>query len=370
MEEIRRYLGADNVGKSLKKDQLNHVNKESAQYICDILNSLLFIDKSACFEEDLIVQTKHADYIEEKIIAKLGQVQSEAVLLKPIRTLPPYPVVVVFHDHGGLYYYGKERLYLEVPQSSFIAEYRSKYYSSRAWVLELVKEGFAVFCPDAFYFGSRKLPTDLIKMLADEQTYEQLISFDEDSDEYIKAFNKISSQLEPLMFKNINLYGTNWPSILINEDIAWLNYLMQRKDIDKDRIGCMGFSLGGFRTLFTCALTKTIKVSIVVAFMCEMKTMLGRTANHTFMVHIPHLTQYLDLPEIAYLISPRKLFVAQCEEDSLFTIEGMKRSVEKIAHFYEQSGGGDNFIYKFYKNPHQFNLKMQVDTIGFIFKNL
>ncbi|ADL43016.1 hypothetical protein COB47_1737 [Caldicellulosiruptor obsidiansis OB47] len=374
MSEIfEKYFGKHNsFSESTKWGEVvsNQKTFEEQRKIVDKLVSLLYLNLSLIFREDKKFEIDHGEFKEEIIAGNLNGIHSEAVLLKPRDLNPPYPVVVVLHDHGGFYYYGKERIYRQDNTQTFVNEYQKKFYSSLPWALEFVKNGFAVFSPDAFYFGKRRLSAELIELLTDDNSINELLNYQEGLDEYIRIFNKISSQLEPIMFKNINLYGTNWPSILLNEDLAWLNYLLQREDVEKKRIGCMGFSLGGFRTLFLSSLRNEIKCSIIIAFMSEFRKMLGKTARHTFMVHIPGFTRVLDLPDVAALIAPRKLFIMQCEYDSLFPKDAMQSAVERIKSYFVNFDCGNQFEYKFYPNGHEFNLNMQKDALEYITKNL
>ncbi|WP_271628637.1 dienelactone hydrolase family protein [Caldicellulosiruptor sp. DIB 104C] len=374
VELFERYFGIHNKpnvsAPHWAKSILDSCDFEFQKSIVEKLQPLLYLNLELCFVERNKREIHYEAFTEELITANLNGIESEAAFLKPSNSNPPYPVIVVLHDHGGFYYYGKERIFMDDSTQPFLREYREKFYSSSMWAFDLLERGFAVFCPDAFYFGKRRFPQELIKIFVDNKTYEQLTSLAEGSYEFIKLFNRISSELEGIIFKNINFYGTNWSSILINEDIAWLNYLLKREDVDKERIACMGFSLGGFRTLFLSALKKEIKASLVIAFMSEFSKMLGQTSRHTFMVHIPSFTRFLDLPDIAGLILPRKLFVKQCSEDSLFPVDAMKSAVAKIEEYYSRAGCRHNFSYKFYPNPHQFNSYMQKDAFDYLFLNI
>jgi len=311
-------------------------------------------------------ETEFDCYIEEKISINFSESLSwEAILLKPKGINPPYKLVIALHDHGGFYYYGKER-FIEHIDNRFLQEYRQKYYSNKAWVMELLKNGFAAFCPDAFYFGSMKLTLDTIKKWVDEQTYKNLINNQDNLYEYIKEYNKICSQLEGLTFKNINFMGWLFAGVMVSGDLMWLDYISKHPEINSNNISCMGFSLGGFRTLMLSALSPLIKKSVITCFMCELRYMLGKTANHTFMVHVPYLAKYIDLPDIAGLIAPRKLFVQCCTYDTLFDYEGMKNACKKITMIYKEADAENNINYNFYDNPHEFNAIMLDDAIIFL----
>lgn len=356
--------------KFVGKHYLNPKNSlPDRDFIRRILSLLLPINSKLCFVEKERKSTEKDFYFEEHIKAQLGSIESESVLLKPKDVKPPFPVVIAFHDHGGYYFHGKERLYMDAPFGSFMFEYRKKGYQGKRWVLDLVKNGFAVFCPDAFYFGSRRLSMEIIEKFVGNDIYQELLSMEEGTDEYIKLFNRISSQLEPIVWKNINLLGTNWPTVLLNEDIAWVNYLLAREDVDKNRIGSVGFSLGGFRSFLVSALKTEIKTCAVVCFMGEFdENMLGKYAVHTFMVHIPFLSRYISFPDIARLIFPRDLLIIAGEEDHLFPKERISVIKERLEKIYEQSP--ENLSFRVFPEGHVFSLEMQKEIELFFVRKL
>ena len=90
--------------------------------------------------------------------------RTHAWLLKPAGAARPLPGVLALHDHGGFKYYGKEKI-AEGPAApeAFVEAYQQHYYGGRAWANALAKEGFAVLVVDAFLWGSRKFPVEVIK---------------------------------------------------------------------------------------------------------------------------------------------------------------------------------------------------------------
>jgi len=159
--------------------QHNTVQKNRIQddgYVRKVLLSLLPVDLKLHFVEKEKFSIEKEFYYEEHIVAELNSVRSESVLLRPKDARSPLPVVIAFHDHGGYYFHGKERLYMDAPFGSFMFEYRKKGYQGKRWVLDLVKNGFAVFCPDAFYFGSRRLSMEIIEKFVGNDLTESLRS--------------------------------------------------------------------------------------------------------------------------------------------------------------------------------------------------
>jgi hypothetical protein len=70
------------------------------------------------------------------------------------------------------------------------------------------------------------------------------------------------------------------------------------------------------------------------------------------------------------MMAPKPLLVQQCSQDRLFTLPGMKESVEKIAAVYAKAGVKDRFVGKFYEAPHIFNKAMQDEAFDWFDKQL
>lgn len=361
-ELLESYFGHHNVLNPPEEDVV-----PSKFFVEEVLKKVLPIDLSLRFEEIRRERVDKGGYLLEHLQCRLGNVVSEATMLYPKKSECPPPVIVAFHDHGGYYFHGKERLYEDAPEGSFMKEYVEKFYEGRRWVLDLVEAGFAIFCPDAFYFGSRRLPPEIIRTFVDEETFESLQK--SESDEHIKLYNKICSQLEAIVAKNLNLLGTNWPTVLLNEDNAWLNYLLSREDLNVEKMGVVGFSLGGFRALLLSAFRKEIKAIATVCFFGEFdRHMLGTYARHTFMVHVPFLARYITYPDIVTMLYPRDLMILVCSEDSLFPNERIDRIKKKIEKLY--SDRISNLVFQIFQSGHVFNVEMQSKVLNFFRERL
>jgi dienelactone hydrolase len=137
--------------------------------------------------------------------------------------------------------------------------------------------------------------------------------------------------------------------------------------VDKNRIGCCGLSIGGFRSAHLAALDRRIKCAAVAGWMPTMNSLLyDSLINHTYMVYIPGLSRFMDLPDVAGLTAPNYLFVQQCTQDRLYNLQGMQEACHHIERIYEKAGCADNYKYKFYDNDHEFNLQMQEDAFNWL----
>lgn len=285
--------------------------------------------------------------------------RTEGYLLYPARRSGRLPGVVALHDHGGFKFYGKEKLVGLDDEPIVLREFKRDLYGGRSWANELAKRGYVVFVPDVFLWGSRKMavasfPDAFVKKMS---------QLESDSSEYIKAYNAMAGQYETHIAKVLFLAGTTWPGIALYDDRRAVDYLVSRDEVDPDRLGCGGLSGGGFRTIMLAGLDPRIKCAVCVGFMSTYQEMIAdKAASHTWMIHIPHLSKYLDMPDLASLHAPLPFMCQYDEDDALWTLEGQREADRKLQAVYSKMGRASAYSGKFYPGPHKFDVNMQEDA--------
>jgi dienelactone hydrolase len=291
--------------------------------------------------------------------------KADAFLLIPDGLTKPAPAVLALHCHGGYYYFGKEKAVEIENPPKVLQEFLEKSYGGRPFADELARRGFVVLAPDAFYFGSQRLDP---AQLPDRFTM-ALRQEEPGSDAYIRAFNNLAGQHEHLTAKTIFDAGTTWPGILFQGDRASVDYLLTRPEVDPARIGCMGLSIGGYRSAHLFGLDPRLKAAVVAGWMTTYRSLLfDHLYNHTWMVYVPGQLAWLDLPDVATLNAPQPLMVINCRRDTLFTMEGMQAAEAKIAAVYEKLGARDHFRCNYYNEPHSLKIPAQDDAIAWLEK--
>jgi cephalosporin-C deacetylase-like acetyl esterase len=148
------------------------------------------------------------------------------------------------------------------------------------------------------------------------------------------------------------------------DDLRTLDYLASRPEVDPTRIGCVGLSVGGYRSFLLAALDPRIKAAVDVGWMSSfgshIKSHVVNSIGLTF--HIVGLYRYLDLPDLAALIAPRSVFVINGSQDRLFPPQGVEAAFRKIEQCFRKAGAPERQRCRMYDAPHQFNLQMQADA--------
>lgn len=294
--------------------------------------------------------------------------RAQGFFLYPWERSGKLPAVVALHDHGGFFYYGKEKVTAIPREPSILTRFKKEAYGGRSWATELAKRGFAVLIPDVFLWGSRKIPVESLN----EEFQATFKDLRPGSEEYVQQYNKLLNSMEDLIVApTIVNAGSSWPGIFSYEDRRSIDYLITRQEIDENRIECGGLSGGGLRTIFLAGLDPRIRCAFCVGFMSTLRGLLrNRIKSHRLFMYVPHLSSFLDLPDVIALRAPSPLMVQYDIDDELFTLEGQRQADEKIAHIYSQIDHPDNYVGKFYPGPHKFDIEMQDDAFEWLDKHL
>lgn len=229
-------------------------------------------------------------------------------LLTPHNLEQPAPAILYNHVHGAKYKLGKE----------IILQTMSHGYAEG---IALAKSGFIVLAIDCYAFGERYV---------DGQTTEQNL------------------------FKHFLWQGKTLWGMMIHDDLLALNYLRSRPEVDADRIGTTGMSLGGSRSTWLGALDTGIKATIPIAQMTRYEdfSATGNYDLHSIYYYVPNMLKSgLDMEHIVSLTAPRYQHILIGENDPLSPIEG----VNKIADFVKA-------IYAEYNTSEMFKITRYPDT--------
>jgi len=313
---------------------------------------------------EILEETKKEGYTRYKVRYSITpQRRTEAYLLIPDGLRGPAPAVIALHDHGGFYFFGKEKITQTENQPEILRRFIDEAYGGRTYADELVRHGFVVLCPDAFYFGSQRLQEELVPDLFKEDP--GLNSADRNV--YIEAFNALCSRHESIMAKYMFASGTTWTGILSYGDRRSVDYLLTRPEIDPEHIGCMGLSIGGYRSAFLFGLDPRIRAGVVAGWLPSYpRQMNNHFRHHTWMVYVPGLLDFMDVPDVASLNVPRPLMVQNCKKDELYTMESMEVAAKKVEAIYTRWGAPDHVRVNWYDVPHSLTLDMQDDAIEWL----
>jgi dienelactone hydrolase len=362
--DVEKIAEANRYAFSLSGGRFRNFDDYKAACRDKLLELLMYKPARVEPKAEVLERVERDDHVREKVVFSTSPAfRVPAYVLVPKKLKGTAPGVVDLHSHGGMFLFGKEKVIDLGNNHPTMTAYQERNYDGRPTATALVRRGYVVITIDALMFGERRTMLDAdLKYGWDRSKY---------TEEDVNRLNQQCRTKEATLAKALVLAGATWPGIVCWDDIRTVDYLVTRPEVDPKRVGCLGISMGGYRSLYLSALDDRIRAACVAGFMSAVKPMIRAHLDiHSWVHFLPGLHHYLDLPEVASLAAPRALLVQQCAKDQLFPPAGMKEAVEKIAAVYDKAGAKEKFSGRFYDVPHQFTRRMQDDAFAWLDEHL
>ena len=202
---------------------------------------------------EVVERVDAGDYVREKVYFNTTpDIRVPAFVLVPKKAKFPAPGIVALHDHGGFYFWGKEKIVESEIEHAVLTDFKKSYYGGKSIASELARQGYVVVVIDMFYWGERR-------MLLDDDPADWRDRPRDITAERIAEFNRRAGQSEQLVGRTIYSAGFTWPGVMFWDDIRTVDYLLTRPEVDKRRIGCVGLSVGGLRSCHLAALDDRVR---------------------------------------------------------------------------------------------------------------
>jgi len=362
--DVEKLAAANRYAFTFPGGSLKSYEEYRAAARAKVLELLVYRPEPVDLRPDVIDRTDCGEYVREKILfstSPLFRVPAYVLIPKGLRG--PAPAIVDLHSHGGMFLFGKEKVIDFGINHPAMTEYHAANYDRRPTATALVRRGYVVISVDAFMFGERRVLVDADRKSGWDRSQYTV--------EDVRRLNQVCRSKESTVVKGLTFAGASWPGVVAWDDMRTVYYLATRPEVNANKIGCLGISMGGYRSIYLTALDDRITAGCVVGFMSSVRPMVkAHLDTHSFVHFLPGLHKYLDLPGVAALAAPRALLVQQCRRDRLFPPEGMEESVRRIRATYQAAGCPEKFEGRFYDEPHRFTIAMQDEAFAWLDKHL
>jgi pimeloyl-ACP methyl ester carboxylesterase len=206
--------------------------------------------------------------------------------------------------------------------------------ANREYGLELAQRGYVVLCPDYPSFGDAK-------------------DYDFNADDYQSGTMK----------------G-------IFNHMRCVDFLVSREEVDPERIGVIGHSLGGHNSLFAAAFELRLKVIVSSCGWTPFHdNYAAKIAGWTSDRYMPLLkTRYelnpdkvpFDFYEVVAAMAPRPFFSCSPLKDSNFDFQGVKKTEPKAREVYKLLGAEDQLVVRYPDCEHDFPTPTRNEAYAFI----
>jgi dienelactone hydrolase len=262
---------------------------------------------------EILSRDDRGDYVVERF-----QFDNEAgamvpgYLLLPKNVSAKLPAILYCHWHGGDYDVGKEELF----QARHTPEAPGPAFARR---------GYVVLAIDASGFGERNGH-------GPDGPAEKNYTAEETASKF-----------------NLWVGRTFW-GMLLRDDLMALDYLASRPDVDPDRIGVTGMSMGATRTWWLMALDERIKAGVAIACLSRYQNVIEHGLLHEFDIgyFVPNMLNHFDSEAVVALIAPRPVLLQTGDQDNGSPVDGIRAiesAVRPVYRLYGQENAFRSLIY-------------------------
>lgn len=300
------------------------------------------------FEAKVLYEEQRDGYKARKIVIRLSRYYTVPAYVLIPDGKGPFPAVNCLHDHGAHLFIGKEKMIrpLACEDSTVIrdADDWLKGYEGQFFGDYLAKNGYVVFSADAPMWGERG------QMEGPRRDRYDMIA------------------------GNMMMYGIDLSAWMTYDDIAGTDFLASMPEVDARRIGCTGWSMGGYRAWMLSALSDRIKVGTAVCWMVttdeQMSFKYDRTENGGFANCFPGLRRWLDYPHVASIACPKPMLFINGSQDKLFPVAGAEKAFRTMHETWKSQSAGNKLETELWDMPHSCPKKAQERVLQFFKKHL
>lgn len=269
-------------------------------------------------------EVDYGSYTVERISLDLNGIEEvPAYFAVPKGARGRLPVVLYNHAHGGDYMLGKDELLLG-----------RKALLAPAYAVALTAEGYAVLCIDTWLFGERRGRTE-------------------------------SELFKQMLWEGRVLWG-----MMIYDSLRAIDYLTTRPDVDANRIGTLGLSMGSTMAWWVAALDTRVKVCVDLCCLTDYQALIETRGldGHGIYYYVPSLLKHFTTAEVNALIAPRAHLALAGDYDPLTPPAGLARIDQELRRVYAELDAAEAWRLERYATGHFEPVAMRQSVLVFLRK--
>ncbi len=253
---------------------------------------------------------------------------AEAYLLLPRHRVARAPAMLYCHAHGGTYEVGKEEL---LRGNAYMQPYAE----------DLARLGIVTLVVDAWCFSSRR-------------------------------HHPIGRVGETDTFKQMLWHGRCLFGMMLFDQLQALAYLRSRAEVDPERVGVMGLSMGATKAWWLAALEPDLRLCVDLCCLTDFEELIrtGNLEGHGVYYYVPGLLKHFQSAQINELIAPRPRLSLNGRFDPLTPPAGVEKIRDHLMPLYRQFGSADDCRIELFEVAHQETLAMRQIVLEWLVRHL
>lgn len=233
----------------------------------------------------------------------------------------PHPIVVYNHAHGGNYELGKDELI-----------HGRGALQDPPYAEALARRGYASICIDTWAFGERRGRTE-------------------------------SEIFKEMLWKGQVLWG-----MMVYDSLRAVDYVSGLHEIDSERIGTLGISMGSTMAWWLAALDERIRCCVDLCCLTDFASLIAARGldGHGIYYYVPSLLKHFDTAGINELIAPRAHLAIAGKYDPLTPPDGLAAVDTALTARYRELGAPEAWKLLVYHTGHFETHDMRAEVLQFL----
>src|SRR3954471_22989084 len=267
-------------------------------------------------------EEERGGYVLQRLVLDLNGFEPvPAYFVRPKETSGPVPVVLYNHAHGGDYVLGKDELLVG-----------RKQLQQPPYAELLTGMGYAALCIDAWAFGERRGRSE-------------------------------GEIVRQMLWSGQVMWG-----MMVYDSLRAVDYLVTRPEIDPERIGTLGLSMGSTMAWWVAALEPRVRVCVDLCCLTDFEALIAHRSleAHSMYYYVPGLLKHFTTAQINALIAPRAHLSLAGIYDPLTPPDGLDRIDAELQEVYAAEGVPDAWRLSRYATGHMETAAMRAEIIAFL----
>lgn len=244
----------------------------------------------------------------------------------------PRAGILAIHQHAGQYYLGKS-------EPAGLSADRMYHYG-----LDLCRRGYVVLCPDQLCFEDRRPP------------------------EFRRVENGALADagFERFAFTRRILEGSCLQAKYLHDLVCALDLLAALPDVDPERLGAFGHSLGGQEALWLTWYDARVRAAVSSCGFGLIRTLLRDAINHNFALYVPGMLDVCDMDALVADLAPRAFMLTAGDGDPIFPVDGVRELAGRAQAAYAAHGAEDRFRALVFSGGHGLPDDVKAEAYAFL----
>lgn len=161
-----------------------------------------------------------------------------------------------------------------------------------------------------------------------------------------------------LLYLLYAMLGEKLITLNIHDQLQTLDYLLTRPEVEAERVGVFGKSMGGTLSQYVGVYDERVKAVCICCYLCEtLEYTFEDVNNNCGSQFVPGLFPVADVATVAGLVAPRPLLVQSGIADGCFAIDSAVNAHAELRSIYSAAGCEDKLTLDVVNGGHEFNLE-------------